>query len=301
MTAVSNLQKRIEEISFAIARQKDVLRDLEKSKSDAQSDLNAILDPMARLPLEISSSIFTLCLPNNIIPKPNPHEVPMLFTNVCRSWNKIAISTPSLWAAIRIEEPSPDCIGELLDVWLHRARNHALNISLSGAPAPHVRASVLQYAHQVETLYLYFSSGDDLEDITKPLPSLKTLIIGKCPADDEDSDEEFPGPKQYSRTATECIHILAAAPALVACTFERIYCESDLDNTVDYGVEPELTHSTSNICDWAKTLTIPAAPPFSNISHSPPWKAYVSRTLALVMMISYNFSPDLPRRSQCWR
>jgi hypothetical protein len=235
MSSVSELHTRIEELSSAIVRQKEVLRDLEKLKSDAQSDLNAILDPMARLPLEISSSIFGICLPNNTIPKPNPHEVPMLFMNVCRLWNKIAISTPSLWAAIRIEEPSSSRIGELLDVWLRRARNNPLSISLYGDPDADVREFVLQNAHRVETLHLHFSSGDELEEVTTPLPSLKRLIIGKRPVDDY---------SEYSRTAKECIQILGAAPALLECTFQGIYYDSDVDDHVDLEVKFELTHST---------------------------------------------------------
>ncbi|KAJ7671931.1 hypothetical protein B0H17DRAFT_947972, partial [Mycena rosella] len=78
-----------------------------KAKSDAQSDLNSVLDPMARLPLEISSDIFMRCLPNDSIPMPNPRLAPMVFTRVCRSWNALAISNPSLWARIQIKNPMP--------------------------------------------------------------------------------------------------------------------------------------------------------------------------------------------------
>ncbi|KAJ7728597.1 hypothetical protein DFH07DRAFT_707877, partial [Mycena maculata] len=78
-----------------IANQKEILRDLEKQKCAIQSELNAILDPVSRLPLEISSDIFTRCLPAK--PRAYPRLAPMLFLSICHSWTNIARSTPSLW------------------------------------------------------------------------------------------------------------------------------------------------------------------------------------------------------------
>ncbi|KAJ7490699.1 hypothetical protein FB451DRAFT_1513562, partial [Mycena latifolia] len=100
------LRTRIEELSLAIEQQKQILRDLDRRKSDAQRDLNVILDsldPMARLPLEISSNIFTRCLPS--IPQPNPSTAPMVFLNVSHLWSHIALSTPSLWTTIHVDSP----------------------------------------------------------------------------------------------------------------------------------------------------------------------------------------------------
>ncbi|KAJ7740247.1 hypothetical protein DFH07DRAFT_751730, partial [Mycena maculata] len=94
--AADNLRARVNEISSAIARQTEILRDLETQRSVARGELNAILDPMARLPLEISSEILTKCLP--ILPKCHPRETPALFLSVCHAWKNIALATPSLWA-----------------------------------------------------------------------------------------------------------------------------------------------------------------------------------------------------------
>lgn len=55
--------KQIAEISREIEAQIDKLQKLENQRSTLQSTLNSILDPMARLPLELSSDIFvSLCL-----------------------------------------------------------------------------------------------------------------------------------------------------------------------------------------------------------------------------------------------
>ncbi|KAJ7482811.1 hypothetical protein B0H11DRAFT_1678849, partial [Mycena galericulata] len=89
---------RIDKLSSEIARQRDILRDLENQKSAAhRGELNTILDPMSRLPLEISSDIMLRCLPTTTMADPHPHDAPMVFLNICRTWSNIALATPSLW------------------------------------------------------------------------------------------------------------------------------------------------------------------------------------------------------------
>ncbi|KAJ6487198.1 hypothetical protein C8R47DRAFT_979188, partial [Mycena vitilis] len=121
MSSASNLRARIGELSSAIDRQKQVLRDLESSKSKAQRDLNAILDPMSRLPIEISSEIFQLCIPDS--PGPDSSDAPTLFLSICHLWSNIALSTPSLWNTIHIDNDSADWDLMHLEAWLSRARS----------------------------------------------------------------------------------------------------------------------------------------------------------------------------------
>ncbi|KAJ6544636.1 hypothetical protein DFH09DRAFT_1367814 [Mycena vulgaris] len=246
MATVAAARARIKEISLAIQRQKEILRDLENSKRDAQSDLNNIRDPMARLPFELSSDIFMRCLADDT---PGPHAAPMGFMRVCRSWSKIAISTPSLWAAIRAEYPDAG-FGNLMDVWLARARNRPLSIALTvcGPFNSAVCQSVLRHAGQVHTLELYLPSGDDLERITTPFPSLKTLVIGQGPIDDEEGDSDDSGwyrnryrETYHSHNARESVGMLRAAPGLVDCKFDGIYYEVEFGD-VDYAEPDELTH-----------------------------------------------------------
>ncbi|KAJ7490720.1 hypothetical protein FB451DRAFT_1079486 [Mycena latifolia] len=233
MASVAALNARIVELSSAISRQKDILRDLERQKSDVQSDLNSILDPMARLPLEVSSDIFMRCLLDHAIPFPHPIFAPMLLTRVCRSWNKLAISTPSLWASIRITTPSALAWKELTELWFDRASNSPLIISLSGPLHPDVRQSVHQNAHRVQSLDLYLLSGDELEEIATPLHSLKSLIIGQGTGGEDDEEQEC-----YSRDARECVEMLRAAPDLVDCTLVDILHSGSFNDSF-----PQLTHS----------------------------------------------------------
>ncbi|KAJ7453639.1 hypothetical protein B0H11DRAFT_1740939, partial [Mycena galericulata] len=89
------LETRLAKISADIELQKAVLKNLEHSKILVRRQLNSVRDPVARLPLEISSEIFIQCL--RPFPVPRARHAPMLFLNVCNAWTDIALSTPALW------------------------------------------------------------------------------------------------------------------------------------------------------------------------------------------------------------
>ncbi|KAJ6482996.1 hypothetical protein DFH09DRAFT_990945, partial [Mycena vulgaris] len=101
--SVKELELRIDNLSTEIDRQKEVLKHLESSRSATQRQLNTIRDPMARLPLEVSSEIFMQSLPAR--PGPQASDAPLLFLNICNAWVDIALSTPALWAAIHVDKP----------------------------------------------------------------------------------------------------------------------------------------------------------------------------------------------------
>ncbi|KAJ7649909.1 hypothetical protein FB45DRAFT_1075694 [Roridomyces roridus] len=95
------IKAQIEQISVEIERQKEVLRKLESRKSLLQQQLNAERDPIASLPLEISSEIFLHCLPPRSkgypleYARPRAHLAPLLLLNICNTWTNIALSTPA--------------------------------------------------------------------------------------------------------------------------------------------------------------------------------------------------------------
>jgi hypothetical protein len=137
------LRARIEELSSEITLQKKLLKQLEHDKSLVQGQLNAVMDPLARLPLEISSEIFLQCIrvnPNcaaregdpGLRPMAGAPRVPMLLLNVCNAWSAIALSTPALWSTIQIDFPCAGGLTQLLPIWFQRARNRPLYISLRG-------------------------------------------------------------------------------------------------------------------------------------------------------------------------
>ncbi|KAF7361513.1 F-box domain-containing protein [Mycena sanguinolenta] len=103
---------------------------LQRDKILVQRQLNAVRDPIARLPLELSSEIFLRSL--SPFPKPGVSHAPMLLLNVCNAWTDIALSTPDLWTAIQIEFPCTDDLAHLLPIWFLRARARPLSVFFRG-------------------------------------------------------------------------------------------------------------------------------------------------------------------------
>ncbi|KAJ6585588.1 hypothetical protein B0H19DRAFT_1110233 [Mycena capillaripes] len=220
MSSAVELHARIAELSTAIELEKQVLRDLEASRSVARRDLNAIHDPIARLPLEISSDIFMHCLPQEDFPRPDTRNAPLLFLSIYHLWSNIALSTSSLWTTMYSE--SLDAAN--LETWLARARSLPLSISICGEYCrPEATAVVNKHAHQVQDFELSVGSPWRLETMTVPFPSLQKLSI------------RHTGGEELS-FLRECMDILHAAPALVDCAFENMFQQHDID------VVP-LTHS----------------------------------------------------------
>ncbi|KAF7348076.1 F-box domain-containing protein [Mycena sanguinolenta] len=221
MSSAQSLQARIDELSLAIEHQKQILRDLEKSLSDARRELNAALDPMARLPLEISSEIFVQCLPCS--PRPHPREAPTLFLNICRIWRDIATSIPSLWTSVHSGSGTN---AMTLNNWLQRARVLPLQVSLSGDLQPEVAIAVNQHASQLEVLKLEFQH---LKDMSSPFPSLAELTVIHTTI--------------YLPKHRQCVDILRSAAALVKCEFISKYWWDAVEVEDSYPPVP-FTHSS---------------------------------------------------------
>ncbi|KAJ7728583.1 hypothetical protein DFH07DRAFT_945742 [Mycena maculata] len=229
--AAANLRTRIEEISSAISHHRELIRDLEKQKSAVQGDLNTILDPMARLPFEISSDILLRCLPTSH--QPDPDHAPMVFLDICRSWRNIVLATPELWADVRVDSPFSAGYEKFLHRWLARAATRPLSLSLHGVFTQRTEDLIDQYVHQTQTLQLYFPSADGLADILAPqriFSSLRVLTIGQGdPFECEDSEDEESeaennsSSEYYSHDPGECVEILAASPNVVRFTLDRIH------------------------------------------------------------------------------
>ncbi|KAJ7680144.1 hypothetical protein B0H17DRAFT_73082 [Mycena rosella] len=207
--SVAELQARIDSLSADILRHKQVLKDLECSKSAAQHQLNAIRDPVARLPLEISSEIFIQCLSTH--PRPGARHAPMILANICTSWTDISLSTPSLWAAIDADVPIFDLAG-LLDIWLTRAGSRALSICLPINLTGEITAVVARHAHQLQGLQIYHPHDQDDSSFSTavgPLPFLKKLTII--------------GIHEYNCSSGRTLEMLRICPNLVECTLDDVF------------------------------------------------------------------------------
>ncbi|KAJ6477634.1 hypothetical protein C8R45DRAFT_1007511 [Mycena sanguinolenta] len=184
--SVEELRARIVRLNSEIELQKNLLEKLENDKFFSLRQLNAALDPVARLPLEISSEIFLRYLTWGA------QHVPTLLLNICNAWTDIALATPSLWTTVHIDFPCEDDFAAMLLLWFQRARNRpfSISISLRGCAANwnHYVSDVLwSHGGQLKHLELLdegddFVSGDGAIDLfgdTTPvsLPLLETLTI----------------------------------------------------------------------------------------------------------------------------
>ncbi|KAJ7762053.1 hypothetical protein DFH07DRAFT_815091 [Mycena maculata] len=220
--SAEDVRVAIDKISVDIERRKEVLRTLEAKKILLHRQLNAFLDPVARMPLEISSEIFIQCLPP--FPEPGSSHIPMLFLNVCKAWTEIALSTPALWSAIHVQFPRPKGFGNALENWFQRARSRPLSISFRGDFDDDVATAVRQRAMQLENLDIY--DADDRSGIVDLLgglgpgsfPLLKTLTIGASEIN-KDGDDVCFDPESI-------LDIFLLAPVLVECTLDSLICHS---------------------------------------------------------------------------
>jgi hypothetical protein len=226
MPGVQELRARIDKLSAEIELQKELLKKLEHDKSLVQRQLNAALDPVARLPLEISSEIFLQSLPT--YPKPSPRVVPMLLLNICNAWTSIALSTPALWASIQIVFMQAEGFEEGLQAWFHRACNRPLSIALDGKCDKGV-AIFWRHRQRLEDLEIFYENDDSAEEDEDedderptidlvgdaspgPLPLLKTLTIrGLTDVGDG-----------WGVRGSQVLELLRFAPNLVECIFDNM-------------------------------------------------------------------------------
>ncbi|KAJ7031150.1 hypothetical protein C8F04DRAFT_1111728 [Mycena alexandri] len=220
MASVADFRRRICELASAIKVHKDAIGELERTKSEVESDLNAILDPVGRLPLEISSDIFLRCLPSN--PTCNKREAPLAFMRVCHSWSNIALSTPSLWTTVSFESPCRKSIVKLCDDWLNRSKALPRSLSISGSLDERAAGLVEQHADRLQNLNLALFSGKELRQLTTmSFVSLTSLTISQGVVA---STQRYRvgGDHHYFSTVDECAQMLCAAPNLVECVFDGL-------------------------------------------------------------------------------
>ncbi|KAJ7457956.1 hypothetical protein B0H11DRAFT_1818048 [Mycena galericulata] len=202
--SVEELQALIDDISAEIVRQNEVLTQLHHSKCAAQRRLNAIRDPFARLPLEISAYIFVNCM--EPFPEPKANNVPMLLLDICSAWTRITLSTPELWTRIRLWG---DAHSSLVETWFKRASGRALSIYSHGlgSISDEIIAVISIYAHQVQELETESTgSGIGLDPLLAEgrFPALRTLRM------------------EGLRSTSGAMDILRGLPDLVDCTLDEL-------------------------------------------------------------------------------
>jgi len=98
---------KLAQISSELARVRALYEELENQHKQLADEMDAhrrLLSPLRRdlLPTDILQEIFLSCLPISHDSIMTKKEAPVLLTQVCSSWRRIALNTPLLWASIHI-------------------------------------------------------------------------------------------------------------------------------------------------------------------------------------------------------
>ncbi|KAF7328824.1 F-box domain-containing protein [Mycena venus] len=236
--SVEELCARIDKLSSEmIDLQESPVKKLKEDRSLVQRQLNAAIDPVSRLPVEISSEIFMQSLAP--FPEPGARHTPMLLLHICHAWSAIALSTPDLWASIQISFPCATGFSKVLPLWLQRAHTCPLSISLCGDLGnvePQVLSIIWQHGRQLKHLEIAdeFVSDDDVVDffggtIPGPLPLLETVTIRGLPV---------VGTRSFR--AVQFFELLRSASNIVECVFDRMYLLYGIDDIPELLVLPTL-------------------------------------------------------------
>ncbi|KAK7048955.1 hypothetical protein R3P38DRAFT_1882611, partial [Favolaschia claudopus] len=223
------LRGRIDALSSAIEAQERMLQD--NRSSDAYRDLNFSVDPMARLPLELQSNIFLRCIPDsspdNMKTKPDPNVPPMVFMAVSRMWRDIALATPRLWAALRMELlPRSENFVELCRRWMKRAGCYPLTLAFHGdlIVDRHVSDLLDEFSMQLHHLSFHVAPtavGED-RDYGAPQVPLSLNVQFTCL-----ESLTIHGEDKGSSDALEYVELIHAAPALLECDLRNMFFHSD--------------------------------------------------------------------------
>ncbi|KAK7000460.1 hypothetical protein R3P38DRAFT_3058462 [Favolaschia claudopus] len=216
--SVFKLRKDVDEISSTIQALID-------RRAKTYRELNYLLDPMARLPLELQSQIFLYVEHKSWYCEADPRDVPMVFLNVCHLWRVIALSTPKLWTKIRIDSlPCSANYIALYKNWMERAGRLPLSLSLKGFLEPEdtdFHDLVDRHRYQVKSLTLNWPSKDRRSSDSTPVrlnglfPSLRKLDIWARRDDVYDADE--------------VLDLLRAAPNVSHCHFDEVFYDQEND------------------------------------------------------------------------
>ncbi|KAJ7641713.1 hypothetical protein FB45DRAFT_361118 [Roridomyces roridus] len=221
MSVLVELEAQIDLVSKDIERQKQVLKTLESNRSLLQRQLNTLRDPIARLPLEISSQIFVQCLPPGSPAVPDGHQVPMLLLNVCNAWTDIALSTTDLWTKIHFTLPRNQAFGRLLAIWLGRARTNLSHVSVKGPMHSGIATQIFRHSSHLGHLELAAEDGQGDDDdfiefrdllegvLPESLPALHTFVIRS-------------GRRTLQVAASPILQILRLAPNLTELEFDAV-------------------------------------------------------------------------------
>ncbi|KAJ6477598.1 hypothetical protein C8R45DRAFT_363244 [Mycena sanguinolenta] len=238
---------------------------VEKDEIPPLRQLNAALDPVARLPVEISSEIFLHSLQTSPSRK---QDVPTGLLGICHAWTDIALATPALWTTVHIHFPCGQDLAEVLPIRIQRARTRPLSISIfiHGRWDHRVSDVLWRHADQMKHLEILDDGAPthetlDLFGETAPvaLPLLKTLTI-----------RGHYGERMYR--ASPILEILRRAPNIVNAIFHKVPIshtgsENLVAPTLRRLIFPKDVGTDSIFCDLTLPALVVLSLPMQNVEY----------------------------------
>ncbi|KAF9471684.1 hypothetical protein BDN70DRAFT_887820 [Pholiota conissans] len=118
-------------LDLQIRRMEENLSDLKALRISKNAKLNDAHDSLSRLPVELVSKIFTNL---RLLPTDTPDRItmsPLLLGTICRTWRRIAWSSPELWSTLAIDICNTrDGVADIIQPWLDRSCEFPLSINL---------------------------------------------------------------------------------------------------------------------------------------------------------------------------
>ncbi|KAF8956456.1 hypothetical protein BDZ97DRAFT_187768 [Flammula alnicola] len=122
--------KRLAELEIQIIKARETLLEMQREAQRLKSEMNYNHDHLIhRLPPEISSDIFQLCIPREMA-----GFAPVTLSSVCQKWRQIAHATPQLWTTIvfsdGLQYHDELSVSRLVQEWIDRSGQLPLSIVL---------------------------------------------------------------------------------------------------------------------------------------------------------------------------
>ncbi|KAJ7148421.1 hypothetical protein C8R43DRAFT_1194563, partial [Mycena crocata] len=173
---------RLAEIEEQLLDLLESVRILRLQRKIIQKRLDAFKYPVLTLPNEITSEIFIHSLPPYPeCPPMTGNSSPTHLTHICRRWRDIALTTPTLWRAIKLDDAIHDKGGaqEALEAWLSRSGSCPLSIYVNVNDAPLHEAIQSLNVHRARWEYLHLRdvSSETVSFLCGATSSLRYLLI----------------------------------------------------------------------------------------------------------------------------
>ncbi|KAG1858736.1 hypothetical protein DFJ58DRAFT_701778 [Suillus subalutaceus] len=164
---------------------KNLHQQVVKKKEKITQSMNlhkALVSALRRLPTELLSQIFNLCLPETkLLLRPSTIRAPMLLTGICQRWREVAVGMPNLWCRLYVEADDKDWerAAFCYDLWFKRSRGRPLSLAFGCYHSTKLRSLLQPYITQITSLRVTVRSFQGLCPplFVTDLPALQELAI----------------------------------------------------------------------------------------------------------------------------